>query len=364
MKRILLFGGTFDPIHLGHLGLLGIVKEKLLIDEVILLPTKQPPWKSEMAPIEHRLAMLQLALAGTGYQVSSYEIEEPGVNYTIDTINYFHGKYPHDTLYYLIGADQAALFHEWKQSEAIAAKAQLVVYGRPGYDFTRQNVEKYHMSVVEGRKFDISSTAIRQSHSLDMPWPVIEYILDHDLYFAPKLKSYYDPERFLHVVSVAKLAYQIAESNRLDVGKATCAALLHDIGKNVNKELGRQMIKEDDPKLSELPEFSVHQFVGAILAKRDFGINDEEILEAIRYHASAKPDMTPLGMIIYAADKIEPRRGFDSRNLISSCLHDYRQGFIDVLKDNYAYHDQKGLAFKHYLTAEAIKFYLEDKHEN
>jgi nicotinate-nucleotide adenylyltransferase len=100
------------------------------------------------------------------------------------------------------------------------------------------------------------------------------------------------------------------------------------------------------------------------LAKRDFGITDEEVLEAIRYHASAKPDMKPLGKVIYASDKIEPRRGFDSRNLISSCLRDYHQGFIDVLKDNYAYHNQKGLAFNHYLTAEAIKYYLEEKHEN
>ncbi|MFA5236201.1 MAG: nicotinate (nicotinamide) nucleotide adenylyltransferase, partial [Bacilli bacterium] len=202
MKRILLFGGTFDPIHLGHLGLLRIVKEKLAIDEVILLPTKQPPWKSEMAPIEHRLAMLQLALSGTGYEVNPYEIERSGVNYTIDTVLHFKSLYPNDSLYYLIGADQAALFHEWKQSEAIAANAKLVVYGRPGYDFARANVEKYHMLVVEGRKFDVSSTAIRSLHSLDMPWPVIEYIIDHDLYFAPKLKSYYDPERFLHVVSV------------------------------------------------------------------------------------------------------------------------------------------------------------------
>jgi len=360
MKKILLFGGTFDPIHHGHIGLLGIVKDKLNIDDVYLIPTKQPPWKDKMAPLEHRLAMIHLAIPKTHFHISSYEVEQEGVNYTIDTVRHFKKLFPNDEIYYLIGSDQANLFHEWKEADQLAALAQFVVYGRPGYGLSRQNVDKYHMMVVEGKRFEISSTDIRALKSLDTFWDVIEYILKHDLYFTPKLRSYYDDERWLHVVSVAKLAYEIAWDNHLDAGKATQAALLHDIGKKGDQKEYLKLLIEENPSLKDVPSFSIHQYAGAYLSKRDFGITDEEVLDAIAYHASAKPKMNWIGEILYAADKIEPLRGFDSKELIASCKADYHQGFIEVLKANYEYHKEKGKPFKYHLTADAMKYYLGD----
>lgn len=358
MKRILLFGGTFDPIHHGHLGLLDIVRQKLGLDEVYLIPTKTPPWKTEMAPIEHRLKMIELALPAEGYHVCDFEIQQAGINYTIDTIKYFNHQLPDSELYYLIGSDQAEKFHEWKDVDELSRLAHFIVYARPGYALARQNIEKYHLLVIEGRRFDVSSTLIRSLQCLDLPWEVIAYMLEHDLYFTTKLRSYYDPKRFLHVVSVAKLAYEIAKSNHLDAGKAAVAALLHDIAKNAEHDEAKKMVVASDPTLKDAPAFSVHQFMGALLASRDFGIADEEILDAIRYHATGKPKMKELGQILYAADKIEPLRGFDSKQLIAACMKDYQQGFIDVLRANYEYHTAKGKPFKYYLTAEAMSYYL------
>ncbi len=358
MKRKLFFGGTFDPIHHGHLGLLNIVKDKLTIDDVYLLPTKQPPWKSEMAPINHRLAMINLALPDNSFHIDDFELNCEGVSYTIDTIKHFHSLFQGDELYYLIGSDQANLFHEWKDSDKIADLTHIVVYARPGYPLSRTNVDRYHMLVVEGKRFDISSTEIRLLHNLDLPWSVIDYILNHDLYFTEKLKTYYDDKRFLHVISVAKLAYEIASRNQLDKGKAVSAALLHDIAKKLDHEDGKKMILAFDASKASAPPFSVHQFAGAILANRDFGINDEAILDAIRYHASGKPNMGPIGEILYAADKIEPLRGFDSASLIKACYQDYHQGFIEVLKANYEYHKANAKPFKYDLTADTMAYYL------
>jgi nicotinate-nucleotide adenylyltransferase len=364
MKRILLFGGTFDPIHYGHVGLLHIVKRQLLIDEVDLIPTKQPPWKVDMAPIKHRLAMINLALEDAAYKICTYEIEQPDIAYTIDTVRYFKHQFPDDELYYLIGSDHASVFHEWKQADELAKLAKFIVYRRPGYPLSRQSIERFHFLIMEGKRFEVSSTRIRALQSLDMPFVIIEYIIKHNLYFSKKLQSFYDKKRFLHVMSVAKLAHDIALSNQLDASKATIAALLHDIAKNLDQNISQKMIMAADPSLVSAPLFSIHQFAGALLATQEFGIVDEEILDAIRYHASAKPQMNPLGKVLYAADKIEPLRGFDSKPLIASCLKDYHQGFIDVLQANYEFHQEKGKPFKYDITAEAIKYYLEDKHED
>ena len=86
-----------------------------------------------------------------------------------------------------------------------------------------------------------------------------------------------------------------------------------------------------------MPPFSYHQFIGEYIAKTFFGIKDEEVLKAIKYHATGNDDMNPLGKIIYSADKIEPTRGFDSSDLIESCLKNYEEGFIEVLKANKEY---------------------------
>jgi len=358
INRILLFGGTFDPIHYGHMGLLDIVSRQLNIDDVFLIPTKQPPWKSQMAPLEHRLEMVRLALPDSRYHVCTYEIEQEGINYSIDTVKHFKELYPTSDIYYLIGTDQAALFHEWKDALNLSRLAHIVVYNRLGYQLPRANVETYRMMVIEGKRFEISSTDIRALKCLDTPWPVIDYILDHDLYFTAKLSSYYEPKRLKHVRSVAKLAYDIAVSNKENGSKAAIAGLLHDIGKLGNQKEYLKLLIEEDPKLANVPSFSIHQYAGAYLARKDFGIDDEEILDAIAYHASGKPNMNWLGEIIYSADKIEPLRGFDSKSFIEACMADFHQGFIDVLRANYEYHTEIGKPFKYHLTAEAMKYYL------
>ena len=117
-------------------------------------------------------------------------------------------------------------------------------------------------------------------------------------------------------------------------------------------------MEEHFPEYKDFPEWSFHQFVGAYLAKEYFGIEDEDILSAIEFHSTGKPHMSPLGKVVYAADKIDPLRGYDSRSLIASCKKQYYLGFLDVLAANQAYLTKQGYVVDNPLTRDCYKLYL------
>ena len=112
------------------------------------------------------------------------------------------------------------------------------------------------------------------------------------------------------------------------------------------------------PEYISMPEFSYHQFVGAYIAQEEFGIEDVFILDAIKYHATGRALMTNLEKIIYAADKIEPTRGYDSSALIEAMKKDYEKGFIEVLKHNKEYLLGQEKDIHNPLTDECMDYYL------
>lgn len=365
-KKILLFGGTFDPIHNGHIKMVEKVKRQLNIDQVIFILAKNPRWKDNTAPYQDRLAMLKLAIDGLeDYFLSLYEIErEVEINYSIDTILYYKSIYQDAELYYLLGFDQVEQFNLWKDAEEISKKVHLVAYGRSNYQNINYNLEKYHFQIVEGPSFNISSTNVRKLESLDIPLPVFNYILDNNLYFSLRLKDFFSKDRYLHTLSVANLTYDIALRNGLNTSKALIASLLHDIAKEMDIETQNRILNTYFPHHEQFPPFAIHQYVGAIIANQEFYITDEEVLDAIRYHASGKPNMSPLGKILYAADKIEPRRMYDSKSYIELCKNDYELGFLTVLKANYNFHKEKNRTIKYDLVEECYNYYFPKKEGN
>ena len=115
------------------------------------------------------------------------------------------------------------------------------------------------------------------------------------------------------------------------------------------------------PEYIDMPEFSYHQFVGAYIAKEEFGINDSYILNAIKYHATGRKHMTNLEKIIFASDKIEPTRPYDSSKLIEAMKNNYETGFIEVLKHNRDFLLDQGKNISNPLTDECLEYYLKDK---
>ena len=150
-----------------------------------------------------------------------------------------------------------------------------------------------------------------------------------------KLKAYMSPKRFLHTVGVEEAAISLTNKFGLDKEKTSKAALLHDITKELSTNEHLRLCEENGIVLDEVEKNEpkiLHPITGAIIAKRDFGILDEEILRAIRYHTTARTKMSQLEKIIFMADFIEPYRDFDGVEIIrQKTEEDFEQGFLYAL---------------------------------
>ena len=363
MKNIILFGGAFDPIHLGHLNMAKQASD-ILNAEVIFIPAKISVWKSEsLASVDDKIKMIELALKDAKMDdycsISRFEADSPNeTTYSIDTVKHFKEEYKDASLFLLIGQDQVFSFHKWKDAKELSKLAQIVFFGRLNEEFSVNNVKEYRMRMIPGEINDISSTDIRSLKSLETTDSVINYIIDHDLYFMNKIKAKMSEDRYIHSKSVAKLAYEIALANSVqDPKKALIAGLVHDYGKELDKNEELKIMKAHYSEYLYLPKIIYHQFTGEYLAKKEFGIKDVVVLEAIRYHTTANSNMSDIARIIYCTDKIEPTRGFDSKSLINSMKCSLTQGFKDVMKSNIEYYDRHGINYKNPLTVACLEQY-------
>ena len=367
MENVVLFGGTFDPIHNGHLRIARAASMFLNAD-VIFVPAKNPPGKEPIASPEQRLSMLRLALKADGsssFSISLFEMKsKEQVNYWVDTVSYFAAKCKHAKLYFLIGADEVNAFPSWKDPERICSFATPLYVSRPDVKIEDEVLRRFRMTrLCYETSGEVSSSAVRSLQSMDIPVPVREYIEQKQLYYFQAISSLISKHRLVHSVSVARLCYEMAVRNRRpDPGKAYIAGLLHDVGKGIGPIEGKKLMKKVAPDYADMPEWTYHQFLGAEIAKSRFGISDEGILDAIRYHATGKAHMGALGKIVYSADKTDPLRGYDSKKLIAACMKNYYLGFTDVLRANKEDLLSKGNDLDNPLTAACMNQYLgEDK---
>ena len=163
MSRIGIFGGTFDPVHVGHLAVAGWVRAELDLDRVELVVANEP-WQKldrpQLNPAQDRLAMVQAAVEGVeGVVASSVEIDRGGLTYTVDTLEAYRADNPEGTLFLIMGSDAASGLDTWHRFEEIAGLAELVVVDRPGAVGQRPPVAH---RVVDCPLIDLSSTQVRE----------------------------------------------------------------------------------------------------------------------------------------------------------------------------------------------------------
>ncbi|MGE5559767.1 MAG: nicotinate-nucleotide adenylyltransferase [Chloroflexota bacterium] len=198
MTRIGIMGGTFDPIHTGHLILAEAARDQLALDRVIFVPAARSPFKREqrMASAADRWAMVELATAGNPhFSASRIELDREGLSYTVDTLRALKQETAAD-LYFITGADAIIGFSQWRSPREILALATLATHARPGTGARRLKAtlaklhEEFGVSVamIGGPKIDLSSTDIRdrarsgRSLRYLVPDPVADYIVRHRLY--------------------------------------------------------------------------------------------------------------------------------------------------------------------------------------
>lgn len=186
--KIGILGGTFNPIHIGHLILAEEAREKLGLDKVIFVPTFLPPHKdnSNIAPASDRLTMIKLAIEGNKYFiVSDLEIKRNGRSYTIDTIKEFKDKFGSDDLYFIIGSDLLKYLEEWKDLNEIIKIVKFIAATRPGYPLEKM---PSYINTLPIRAVDISAFGIREcvkenkSFRYLLPERVYNYIKKRGLY--------------------------------------------------------------------------------------------------------------------------------------------------------------------------------------
>ena len=335
-ERIGIMGGTFDPIHQGHIRMAQCALESLRLDKVLMLPTGNPPHKPDITPAEDRYRMVCAACAGLdGLEPCREEVDRSGVIYTVDTLSILHEKYPKAELFYIIGADTLMELHKWRTFEKVLTLCTFLVCPR-SWNYTPKQLdeERKRLTALGGQFIlldmdvvDVSSTevrkAIREGESTPfLPVQVRQYAQTAGLYGATQripegpqwLAMLFEDltvKRFSHTLAVADTARRLALLHGLDPVKAEIAGLLHDCAKCLPLKEMQRISKDnqltDDPSILESGAL-LHSVVGAFLARTKYGCTDEEIIAAIRSHTTGQAGMSQLSMAVWLADTIEPTR--------------------------------------------------------
>jgi nicotinate-nucleotide adenylyltransferase len=200
LKRIGLFGGTFDPIHIGHTIVTEWIYDSLELDKIFFIPNYIHPFqkRTNITPAQKRLQMLKLAVKDyPDFEISSIELDRKDVSYTVDTIRYFKKNYPGTELFYIIGADIIAEFFSWREPHEILRLANIVVFNRSTTNF-REPFKNEKLIYIDSPFIEISSTHVRHRikenrsfRSLLAP-KVYEFIIENKLY-SPELPEKVKP---------------------------------------------------------------------------------------------------------------------------------------------------------------------------
>ena len=347
--KIGIFGGTFNPPHLGHLAAARAAIEALELDKLLIVPAAVPPHKElpqgTPAP-EHRLTMAEkmadaLLMPGTA-EVSTIELERPGKSYTADTLAALREQYPDAQMWLLMGTDMFATFYQWHDPSSILAQAGICAFGRSERDdkaLFATLAEELEETLPEAKitviplpeLVEISSTELREllakGEGGDYLLPAIYgYILMNGLYSThadlkrldiPELRacsySMVMQKRVRHIRGTEEEAVRLARRWGADEEMARRAGILHDCTKYLTGVEHIAICERYGVPLDQLEREApklLHSKTGACMARYIFGEPDE-VYEAIFWHTTAKADMTTLEKILYVADYMEPNRTFE-----------------------------------------------------
>ena len=351
MKKMGLFGGSFDPIHQGHLEMALRIAERLELDGVVLMPTFVPPHKirESMASAEHRLAMCRLAAQGhPQLQVSDLELTREGASFTVDTLEALCEQYPDTQWYLLVGADMFTTLRTWHRFADIARLAVLCTIAREGTDTARLReyadelmADGIRCFVDENPVEPYSSTQVRERIAVGesvvdlVGEAVAEYIRDNGLYrqesgmsrqtadeqYIEIIRTRLSDYRFHHSMCVAQEAKRLAEKYGADPSKAYTAGILHDIMKDTDKDAQMQVLGDFGVVLDEIEQRSPtlwHARSGEVFLRNILGVTDEEILSAVRYHTTGRAGMSRLEQVVFTADFTSADRDYPDVAVIRS----------------------------------------------
>lgn len=375
MKRIGVLGGTFNPVHSEHVALAKSAVKELELDKLLVMPTYISPHKNTTpASSQDRLNMLKLAFLGQDkIEVSDYEIKRQGKSYTYLTVEYLKEQEDCE-LFFIVGGDMLTDFKSWKYPERILNACTLAVFGRDDF-FTDYEEEKKYFENTFRKTFkrlsyqgeSVSSTKIRVYSAFGLPLDglvsdkVEDYIKKNKLYSGGEYVEYVKKtlpfKRLKHTANVVCSALSKVKALGLDYQKVFDACTLHDCAKYIDGAMVEGFKVDED-----LPSPVVHAFLGAFIAENKLGIKDSELIDAIRYHTSGKPEMSTLSKLVFVADMVEEDRNYEGVEYLRGLFEkdDFEKCFIECLKEEVLHLlNKKQYIYK--ATLDAYDYYVKER---
>ncbi|MBR4591754.1 MAG: nicotinate-nucleotide adenylyltransferase [Elusimicrobiaceae bacterium] len=329
--KVLVFGGSFDPVHKGHVALFRRAMKIISPDVAHIVPAYHSPFKAKSpTPFRLRMKMLKLAFAGLGKNIifDDYELRQGGKTYTYQLIHYLQKRYKNPEIYLLVGTDCLNDIHNWKNPEVIFNNATVIAGKRKGYS---ENPAQFKHIFLPGFFPKLSSSRVR-AHILScgaipdtVPTPIVETIRKHKLYgldIHDWLKTHLKPNRYLHSQKVAEMAAALSDIYDVNVEAAVRAGILHDSGKGFS---GEELIHFCRTHKIKVPFFEdicrqepslLHSYVSAWLAKHQFDTRNKDIVNAIAEHTLGSLKMSVLSKILFVADISSKDRKYKDAFLI------------------------------------------------
>ena len=326
--KIGIYGGSFNPIHKGHIEIAKYAIDKLGLEKLYFVPAFKSPFKSKIkyVPVEDRINMINLVKPDKT-DVSLFEANRKGVSYTIDTVRHFKQKFPDDDLYLIIGSDNVYKLNKWKNINEIAETVKIVVFKREG-EFSKMNIKRYNATLLDNPLYDFASSWFRKGYMNNIDESVMKYIAKNFLYVTDILVNMVDAKRHKHSIATGSLAAQYAKNLKLDPKKAWFAGTFHDITKGMPKEWHRNFLKSKGIDEYKLKDYQLHSLSAYYWIRDEYKLMDEEILNSIRVHTSLEDKLSDFDKIIYAADKLADGRKFDGIQKIRELMFkDFEKGF-------------------------------------
>ncbi len=342
MERIGIYGGSFNPPHIGHIAAAKYARDTLGLSRLLVIPACVAPHKelpADSPTPQDRMNMLEIALKGEeNIQVSDIELRRGDRSYTYETVLSLREMYPDAEFLLFMGTDMFLSFERWKNPDIILENASLAVFYRGDREEEvkirekKASMENAGITVylVENPVTQISSTDLRRMLVFRCAEPFLnpgvgDYIRGHQLYGTGKnyqglslkeleetVVSLLDPNRVNHVLGACKTAAELAAIHGADIVDAQRAALLHDVTKALPGQLQLTLCREYGINLDDFSAANpktLHALTGSLVAQRIFGENPA-VVSAIASHTTGKADMNALEKIIYVADYMEPNRDF------------------------------------------------------
>lgn len=371
-KKIGLLGGTFNPIHKGHINIAMSALSDYSLDEVWFIPNGCPPHKTienDVSAIS-RYNMVKCATEfNNRLYVKDIELNANDYNYTYITLKKLSSKYVGYTFFFIIGEDSLVTFDSWNRPDEICRYASILVAARSkNTDILKNLISEYstkyntNFLYLNCNYIDISSSDLRnmlKNNDINVnkyiSENVLRYINEHFLYnnidisdYVPyadimdDLRSILKPKRYEHTLGVMHTAINLGMRYDIPIEVLRYAALLHDSAKSYKNDELKQFCENNNIPIT-MSEYKalhlLHGKVGAHIAKNKYHITDTRILDSIIYHTTGRANMTILEQIVFVADYIEPGRHKANRldEIRHMAYYDINIATAMILQDTISY---------------------------